>query len=569
LISVPEGWDPTHNVRYAFTPNDPYYTTGNPAGFPGQWHLDTQTSTAVVDTNIVGAWNRNLTGQGVTIGIVDDSLQHAHADLNPNYVAADSDDMRDGIGGDVDPSPTHSNTFGPLVFGDNHGTSVAGVAAARGGNAIGGTGAAPHANLAGLRIDFPNQTNQMFIDGTLFHSSGANTNIKIKNHSYGVGIPYIANAGQAAALVTSHDAGTIHVFAAGNERSNHGAIIDANGNGSFDPDIDPAIDGDANKKQMQTLQETIDVTALASSGIFATYSNWGANVWVTAPSSSFRAGELGITTTDRTGGVNATGGYNYAAGGGDGDAFPDLDYTSTFGGTSSSAPLVSGIMALAKQAQPNLDTRMAKHLLARTSDIVDPGDASATGGWQVNGAGFAFNQNYGFGVIDADELTSEAPLFSGVTPLVTETIGATNVFQAIPDANAFGISRNFALTGLLPLEEVEIGLNISHTWRGDLEAFLTSPMGTTSRLMFNNFGDSFNNINWTFLSNEFWGEIPFGQWTLTVRDVFVQDVGTWNTYSVLAKMGDLIPIPEPATGILIVFGFAALVAQRRRRGLAS
>jgi subtilisin family serine protease len=561
---MPAGFDPTDNVLYAFTPNDPYYATGTPLGFPGQWHLDVQTSGAAFDSNVVGAWNRDLTGQGVTIGIVDDGLQHAHPDLNPNYVAADSDDLQDGVGGDVDPSPFRPNTFGPLVFGDNHGTSVSGVAAARGGNMLGGTGAAPRANLAGLRIDFPTQTG--FVDATLFHSSGANTNIKIKNHSYGVSIPYISNAAQAAALVTSHDAGTVHVFAAGNERSSHGSVIDGNNNGIFDFDVDPARDGDANKKHMQSLQETIDVAALASSGVFATYSNWGANVWVTAPSNSFRVGEFGITTTDRLGGANATGGYNYAAGAGDGDGFPDLDYTSTFGGTSSAAPLVSGIMALAKQAQPNLNTRMAKHLLAETSDIIDPFNALGSfNTWQINGAGYAFNQDYGFGLIDADELTSEARMFTGVTPLAIETIGPTAVGQVIPDSNLAGISRNFLLTGLSPLEEVEITLNVSHSWRGDLEAFLTSPMGTVSRLMFRNPNDSFNNItNWTFLSNEFWGEIPAGQWTLNVRDVFAIDVGTWNNYSVLAKMGSLIPVPEPATWLMLVFGFIGLSATRRR-----
>ena len=44
----PPNWNPTEHVRYAFTPNDPYYTTGNPAGYPGQWHLNVQTSGAAL-----------------------------------------------------------------------------------------------------------------------------------------------------------------------------------------------------------------------------------------------------------------------------------------------------------------------------------------------------------------------------------------------------------------------------------------------------------------------------------------------------------------------------------------
>src|SRR6185503_8440616 len=155
--------------------------------FPGQWHLDKQASSAVVDTNVVPTWNRNLTGQGVLIGIVDDALQIDHPDLSPNYVAADSFDFGQN---DTNPSPVHVNTLVDTFEGDNHGTSVAGVAAASGGNLLGGTGAAPNAGLAGLRVDFPNQTDAMFVNATLYHSSGANTNIKIKNHSYGVLVPY-------------------------------------------------------------------------------------------------------------------------------------------------------------------------------------------------------------------------------------------------------------------------------------------------------------------------------------------------------------------------------------------
>jgi subtilisin family serine protease len=563
MYSAPQGWSPEDNILYAYTPNDPYFATGSPVGFPGQWHLDKQTSVAVVDTQVQGAWGRNLTGQGVVIGIVDDSLQINHPDLSPNYLAADSRDFGQNDG---DPSPVHPNIGGSP--GDNHGTSVAGVAAARGGNGIGGTGAAPMANLAGLRIDFPNQTQQMFIDATLYHSSGANTTIKIKNHSYGTSIPYSDRTAQANATITSHNAGTIHVFAAGNERSAHGGILDVNGNGFFDPDIDFAIDGDANKKHLQRLQETIDVAALASTGAFSTYSNWGANMWVTAPSNSFRTGELGITTTDRTGGAAGTGGYNFGAGGADGDGFPDLDYNSTFGGTSSAAPLVSGILALAKEAQPALNTRFAKHLLARTSDVVDPLDASPQGGWVTNAAGYEFNENYGFGVINADKLTSEAVKFSAVTPLVTESVPTTVVNATIPDANLTGITRTFNLSTAGALEEVEVRLNVNHSWRGDVEAFLTSPLGTVSRLMYRNAGDSFNNINWTFLTNAFWGENPVGTWSLMLRDVFAQDTGVWSSFSVLAKTGTLVPVPEPSTIALMlgVFGLLGAGGRGKRQG---
>jgi hypothetical protein len=559
IFQPPADWNPGEHVRYAFTPNDPYYTTGNPAGFKGQWHLNIQTSGAVYDANVVPAWNRDVTGQGVIIGIVDDGLQAAHPDLSPNFVAADSENFADGIGGSVDPSPVYSNAAANNPTGDNHGTSVAGVAAARGGNGIGVTGAAPLASLAGLRVDFPAQTDQMFIDATLYHSSGGNTNIKVKNHSYGISAPYITSAGevaQANAVITSTNAGTIHVFAAGNER-----CTEISGGGGT---CSSSNDGDANKKLLQGMQETITVAALGSNGKFASYSNYGANVWVTAPSNT--SGGFSITTTDRTGGAATTGGYNNSAAG-DIDSFPDLNYDSIFGGTSSASPLVSGIMALGKQVQPGLNNRFAKHLLARTSRKIDATDVDARGGWITNAAGFNFNENYGFGLIDADAFTAQAVLYAGVTPLVTQTIGTTTVSQAIPDNNLIGVTRTFNLAAGAPLEEVEVHLNYTETFRGDIEALLTSPAGTVSRLMFRNYNDTVSNLDWTFLTNAFWGESPLGTWSLNLRDVYAVGTGTWNNYSILAKMGTLIPVPEPASLILTasgLMGMASVISRRRR-----
>jgi subtilisin family serine protease len=523
-LQLETGLDPLDRVLY-FVPNDPLYVAG------WQWHLN-----GTPNVNIVPAWTNGYTGAGVTIGIVDDSLQTTHPDLAPNYVAADSYDFGQGDGV---PDPVYAN--------DNHGTAVAGVAAAAGGNGVGVSGAAPSAGLAGLRIDFPNQTEAMFVNATLYHSSGDNTNIQIKNHSYGIIVPFIPKVNEVTALQTSTAAGTIHCFAAGNERAYHGYYIDVNGNGSFTPDVDYAVDGDANKKAFPNAQESIAVAALADDGQYASYSNWGANIFCTAPSNG---GTNGIATTDRTGGN----GYNSGA-----DPIGDTNYTSTFGGTSSASPLVAGILALAKEAQPNLNVRMAKHLLAQTCTKVDATDAD----WITNGAGYHFNRNYGFGLIDANALTQAATIWPAVTALVTETTGLISVGQAITGSG--GNLVNFTLNnpGGLPLEEIEIYLDITHTWRGDLEAFLTSPMGTSYQLMEDNPADSFDTIDWTFLSNVFWGEDPAGQWALQIFDTYpAADNGIWNNYSVLAKTGMLTP--EPGSLALLAVGLAAFAARRRK-----
>jgi subtilisin-like proprotein convertase family protein len=549
-ISVSSTWHPTNCVRYSFTPNDPFYLSNSTSGYTGQWHLDDQTSADLPDVNITGAWNRDLTGLGVTIGIVDDCLQINHPDLASNYDAADSWDFGQN---DSNPSPVYTS--------DMHGTSVAGVAAARGGNGIGVTGAAPYAGLAGLRIDFNSQTDAMFVNATLYHSSGTNTSIAVKNHSYGVSVPFMSSTAQVNALNTSAAAGTMHCVAAGNERAYHGSYYyDTNGSGSFEADIDYAVDGDANKKALQSSTSAICVAALGADGKFAYYSNWGANVFVTAPSSGISG--YGITTTDRTG----SSGYNTDGSSGE---LSDTNYTNTFGGTSSATPLVSGILALGKQANPNMNERMAKHLLARTSKVVDATDSTAHGGWTTNAAGLHFNQNYGFGLIDADAFTAMAAQVSSLTPLTTTSTGTINVAAAIPDNNTTGISRTFTVSNTQKLEDVQVHLEIDHTWRGDLEAILTSPSGTTCNFMSSNALDSFDTISWTFDINTFWGESPYGTWTLTVHDIYSGDTGTWESYWVTANMGDIVLVPEPGTIALVLTAIlpaiGLMIARRRRK----
>ncbi len=256
-----------------FTPNDPFFFPGQDPGvsgvssstsdprYPGQWHLINNMPGGTIDVNIKGAWDRGLTGNGVVIGILDTAVQVSHPDLAPN----NRDDLSyDFFGNDSNPDPTGSEK------GPGHGTSVAGVAAARGGNGIGVTGAAPMAGLAGFRTN---------LDWSALHDAYTHRNdaIKIKNHSYAFENPFANATFQESLLADSAARGVIHVFAAGNSRG--------------------AANEDANKSDLQNSPHVITVAALGSDGRHASYSSFGANVFVTAPSS----GVLGITTTDLVG----------------------------------------------------------------------------------------------------------------------------------------------------------------------------------------------------------------------------------------------------------------------------
>jgi hypothetical protein len=444
---------------------------------------------------------------------VDDGVQGTHPDLRANYSAADSFDF-----------PADSATQFPRNTSDNHGTPVAGVAAARGGNGIGVTGAAPFARIAGLRATSDDATESSSTDATLYRSNSATGTIKIKNHSYGPSQIFADTSAQYAAITTTTNFGTIHVWAAGNERVDDNFVATAS--------------QDAGKDMNNNHPDVVCVAALNSDGTFSYYSDFGTCIFVTSPSNG-ENNQYGILTTDRTG----NNGDNPGKEGN--DPFPNRDYTSQFGGTSSAAPLVAGVLALAKQAQPKLNARFVKHLLALTSRMVDPQDRSPSsdGGWKRNAANFPFNQNYGFGMIDAGNLTAQAVEFTGVTPLETLTTGNIVVGGRITDNSTVGLSRTFRFTSSTPLENVLVTLNISHPRRGDLTAYLTSPSGRKTRLFMPTTLDTESDIQFSFCANAFWGENPTGLWRLTVLDTRRNSVGTLNSFSVQARLGRLIAVP--------------------------
>ncbi len=590
-----------------FTPDDPYFDPfeyeegGDFYQAPGQWHLVNQFPIDGInegyDANLWGAWQQGWTGAGVTIGIIDDGMQGNHPDLIDNFSNAYSWDFS------MTSAENLANNFRgtPDVGGvdvDSHGTSVGGVSAARGGNGVGGTGAAPYANLAALRfivdefadgktdpeahaaaILYQGQTDELGNPDPYAAPDWSIVPVRVKNHSYGPDQGFVVEDQYelvVGALEESASHGVIHVWSAGNERADAG---------------DPWPTADSNKILELTLPDSIVVGALAASGTYSYYSSYGANLTVTAPSSDLY---FGIITTDRTGQSN---GSNQDPA--DPDVifdFPDgYNYTSDFGGTSSSAPLVSGIMALGVEANPSMNARMAKHLLARTSVKVDPDDSSDTGGWVTNGAGYSFNNNYGFGLIDAGAFTKAA---SEVESMSVQTVYEGDdeiVGKSFADEGDDTIQETFDVVMdesiVQPLEYVLIELfvvGLEDDWNdyvagegtivGDLSAILTSPEGTTNQLFYN---DRYipeeeaeerrswedDTLFWSFLSNAYWGENPVGQWTLELINSTENSLsGTWASFSFEAGMGTLTFVPEPsAFALLLAIGLVPSLIRRRPR----
>jgi subtilisin-like proprotein convertase family protein len=319
------------NWQRWFVPNDPRWSN--------LWHLQNTGQSggvAGIDADVPAAWDVIQGGStALTIGIVDDGVSTDHPDLNawvnPGEIAGNGiDDDGNGWADDVNGwnFVNGNNISTPNNSTDMHGTSVAGVAAARGNNALGVAGASYGTPVLSSRIFAGSGVaTDANIAAAVYYAAGRTANglgtwkaADLSNHSWGGGAAATAiiNAFAWATSQGRQGKGAAQLIATGNDT---GAV-------SFPATLSLTNTG------------VIAIGAMNNKGEKSNYSNWGSALDVVTPSNDTRAGYLAIDTTDRVG----VDGYNTAAG-------TAGDYTGTgasgFGGTSSATPLATGITALA------------------------------------------------------------------------------------------------------------------------------------------------------------------------------------------------------------------------------
>ncbi len=216
-------------------------------------------------------------------------------------------------------------------------------------------------------------------------------------------------------------------------------------------------------------------------------------------------------------------------------------YTDIFNGTSASAPVVSGVVALMLDANEGLGWRDVQNILAAsasltgsafddaTADTQEDGlwSANASGTW--NGGGHHVHTNYGYGMVNAYNAARMAEvwtLFAAAQTSANEqtvTSGLNDFADTLlPDGTGAGFSTTFTITGNLSIEHVALRLNFSADYVGDLRAVLTSAAGTevVVKLEKSDLYDNVGNVNWLFGIDGLRGELSAGSWTMTVSDRF-------------------------------------------------
>ncbi|WP_406174626.1 S8 family serine peptidase [Streptomyces sp. NBC_00996] len=453
----------------------------NDTEYAKQWDLFESTA----GMRVPGAWSTS-TGSGVTVAVIDTGYV-AHSDVAANIVGgydfiSDTAVSVDGDGRDsnpADPGDWYATDECGTGTGSSssswHGTHVAGTIAAVTNNNKGVAGIAYNAKISPLRVlGKCGGYDSDIIDAITWASGGsvsgvpANTNVaKVINMSLG-GSGACTSATQSA-INAAVNRGTTVVVAAGNDNDN------------------------ASKYSPASCSNVITVAATGRTGSRASYSNYGPIVDIAAPGGEMSTGTAnGILST-----LNS------------GTKTPSSESYAYYQGTSMATPHIVGLVALMKSANPSLTPAQIESAVKANARAL-PGTCSG---------------GCGAGLADATKTVQAVASSGGSTG---DTTFSNTTALSIPDAGS-AVESSIAVSGRSgnAPSALQIGVDITHTYRGDLVIDLVAPDGSTYRLKSSSSSDSADNVSATYTVDAS-SETANGTWKLRVQDVAAQDTGTLN-----------------------------------------
>jgi len=475
--------------------------------FPKQWHLHNGRKGGK-DCNVTGVWDRNVTGRGVIVSIVDDGVEWKHPDLINSYSPEASFDLN---ADDDDPTPELDDK------GENkHGTRCAGEVAAV-ANDICGVGIAFGAKFSGIRILDGPMTDSL--EATAF-SKRLNV-IDVYSCSWGPeddgltvdGPRGLANAALQHGVVSGRGGfGSIFIVASGN-----GGLHDDNCN----------YDGYANSLY------TITIAAVDEYGDTPSYAEQCTSMLACTVSSGDFRSTRSIATTDWTLDPKNSG-----------------QCTTHHTGTSAATPLVAGMVALMLEVRPCLQWRDVQHIVVITA-VPLIGHHGRKHNLVKNKAGFYHSNHHGFGLLDAWRLVNAAKVWPLVPWLTSVKPSCPGVKLPINGGASEPLTVRTTVTSqqceehlLKTLETVQVAVDVTHPSRGRLKFIITCPSGTQSIILPRKNDLSKDGLsNWSFATVKCWGESANGTYMLTVIDTVAgnEEVGILRSWQITLYGSKLTP----------------------------
>lgn len=594
--------EPDYRVTIDAVPND--------GSFGSLWGLNSTGQiggTADADIDAPEAWDIHRGSGNFVVGVIDTGVDYRHPDLaaniwvNAREVAGNGrDDDGNGYVDDVYGYDFANNDADPMD--DNgHGTHVAGTIGAVGNNGVGVAGVNWNVKIAALK--FLNASGSGYTSNAVRALDYAvRMGIKITNNSWGGGG---ASTALSNAIQRAQAAGHIFVAAAGNDASNNDAVGSFPANYAFDNVVSVAAT-DRNDRLASFSNYGATTVDLAAPGVsilsttpnnaYATYSGTSmatphvagamALVWDANPNWTYsQVIQRVLTTVDTVSALSgkvATGGRLNVARALAG-ATPPADVTGPR--VVAAAPSATGVNPVSSVRLTFSETIAAGTFTA--ADVVSFTNSagtdlrgtisSVTGSgttWTVNFAAQSAASTYTLVVgPDIRDLAGNlmdqnsngvrgetADRYTTAFQIQAPTSGApltiTNATSlAIPDRSTVTSSLTVASTATLA--DLNVVVNLRHTYAGDLILRLVGPDGTTVTLVNRRGGSGDNFTNTTFDTeaaasivgaaapftgsfrpegslSAFRGKSLTGTWRLQITDAAWFDTGTLLSWSLVA-----------------------------------